>query len=445
MKKDRRIDIADGCCWRITYVSTLLCLLFGFAVLYYSDRVPAAISLCVFPLVLACCGYSFFNLGLYGQKEMRIVLILIAWMSFCCALNIHNGDRFNSLSTFFTISTTILIGFFLPYFLAGEQRIRCYDFIAYLFLFVTTAFALIGVYVFFTGKSVIFPFTDLEANIGALDHRMNLFSVSTVTGGLAGLSVAISCFQLVKSRQWKGKLLFGLLAFIHDMILVMSDCRSAKLALLAVFFLLGYSFAVSCFKTKKRFLIGIIIGIASAAAIWFFNQAAVSALNARNAGASAAQSTMAVSISNKNLTNASTMNQRLNIWTEALKRMGSSPKSFIIGASPANATAQYLLKPYQHFHNGYVAALVYYGIPGLVLLAVLVIWWLIIAFKQSFVTFAAEKQSLVFLPAIPLYILVINLTEERLITRTFDFLYPLVLFLVIGFTFAREKERKANA
>jgi O-antigen ligase len=156
--------------------------------------------------------------------------------------------------------------------------------------------------------------------------------------------------------------------------------------------------------------------------------------------------TPSTEISNRNLSDFGNFNGRTAIWSATLKGLAENPSLLFTGTTPLNAgqtMTPYFPKdaPQGNFHNSFVAALVSFGLPGLLLILAFIVY----LFVRSLRLIARSRFDERLLPARLLTsILVFTLGESMMEQFLFVDGMPSVVWvwflLAAGFTFYFSRE-----
>ena len=401
------------------------------------------------PLALLTAGSRLIPGRLYRFQEMKLALLLPVWFVLSCVLNFANGVTKIGYTFFASVTSVAVFCFSFAYMIPEEKWLKVFRFLAWVWAVPMTAASLFGLYLAVMG--IEFSREGHDEIIGVTrENRLFLFGNSNTLGVMCVIAFALLLFLILTERKRSMLVLQTVMTVLIFACMAMSDCRSAKLAMLPCIF-------VFVFLLLRRAQTGV-------SARWFLLCAGCSAVavvalflawtGVKKGVNAALQATVQqqdgireevhyLESRDYEVTDDlyNTGNVRLVLWKYAMEHVTDRPLSLLFGYTPMAVKDEFIapnpgiITVYDHIHNGYIGILISYGTLGFIGFVVFLVLLLIASCRLLFSKLDSVTDGMRFLPVLLFPILVVNLTEEMLFTRETVQETHVWFALVAGFVF----------
>ena len=429
----------------------------------------AIVAYLLYPASSGCLALLLYTRVYVRYPEVRLFGAFFVWTLVVIGLNFRRVDGALSSGWFYSLCAISFLCFSLPYALESAEQPRVVSFLAWVTVLLGGAFSALALYFVATGR-VIEMHAGVEGALGiGADNRLWMFCHPNAAAPICGIGAVLSVYLFATSpRKWLRFLLP--IPFVLCMLaLALTDSRAGILATmlslgLEVFFIL----AATCFRASKKLLRALLSVVIACACMALFYQGNVWIRQGYNSYASRFEAKTAVvaeaveptpaadetapaqapttEISNRDLSDFGNFNGRTAIWAATLKGLSENPSILFTGTTPlisGQTMTPYFPKdaPQGNFHNSFVAMLVSFGLPGLLLMLAFIVY----LFVRSLRLIAHGLFGERLLPARLLTsILVFTLGESMMEQFLFVDGMPSVVWvwflLAAGFTFCFARE-----
>lgn len=412
----------------------------------------------LFPVSLtaAACGIS--RKRLYAGTEMKLVLLLPVWFVLGCCVNFGRGVTKIGHNFFAVILAVAVFCFSFAFLISEQNRMKVFRFLAWVWAAPMTAASLFGLYLAVTGTRLVREGHDEPIGVTG-EHRLFLFGNSNTLGVMCCIAFALLLFLILAERKKAARAAAAVMAFFVFVCMALSDCRSAKLAMLPCIVVFVFLLLRKAAKGKdiRRILLCAVCAVAAAALLllaWSGVKKGVNAVHqaAFSGTAGQTQETDYLDSRDYKVTDDlyDTANVRLVLWKYAMEHFADRPLSMLFGYTPMAIKDEFIapnpniITVYDHLHNGFIGILISYGVIGFAGFAAFLILLLIASCRLLFAKSCSVPDALRFLPVILIPILVVNCTEEMLFTRDTVQEANVWFALTAGFVFAAAYALKNN-
>lgn len=385
----------------------------------------------LFPIALLSAGFGIMHGRRLRCPERMAALLLPVWFVMGCFINFGTGVSKYGYSFF--ASVTAVSAFCLLYacMIQEAKRIDTLKLLAWIWAAPMTAASLFGLYLAITGIRFVREGHDEPIGV-TLEHRLFLFGNPNTLGAMCCIAFVLLLFLIIAEKKKSARITAAVMAFFVFACMALSDCRSAKLAMLPCIVVFVFLMIRNRIKVTgiKKYLFCVVLAAVSAFLLllaWAGVKKGVNAVHQASFSEIGARTEETDYLDSRDFKVTDdlydTANVRFVLWKFAMERFPNRPLAMLFGYTPMAIKDEFIapnpniITVYDHLHNGYIGILVSYGIIGfagfIVFLALLLIASLRILFSKS----GRVTDSLRFLPVILIPILVINCTEEMLFTR----------------------------
>lgn len=429
----------------------------------------AIVAYLLYPVSIGCLALLLYTRAYSRYPEVRLFGAFFAWVLVVIGLNMSRADGALASGWFYSLCATSFLCFSLPYAFESAEQPRAVSFLAWVTVLLGGAFSALALYFVATGRVIeMRPGIEGALGIGA-DNRLWMFCHPNAAAPICGIGVVLSLYLFFTSRYKRLRYVL-LIPFVLSMFsLALTDSRAGILATtlalgIEVFFVLSGKY----FRASKKLLRALFSLVLTAACMALFYQSNVWVRQGYNTlvsrveaettlvtetvelapadNESAPAQAPSTEISSRDLSDFGNFNGRTAIWSATLKGLVENPSILFTGTTPLNAgqtMTPYFPKdaPYGNFHNSFVAALVSFGLPGLLLILAFIVY----LFVRSLRLIARSLFDERLLPARLLTsILVFTLGESMMEQFLFVDGMPSVVWvwflLAAGFTFCFSRE-----
>ena len=402
------------------------------------------------PVSLVAAGCGIIRRRLYTETETKLMLLLPVWFVLGCFVNFGQGVTKTGHSFFASILSVSVFCFSFAFLISEQNRMKVFRLLAWIWSAPMTVASLFGLYLAVTGTRFVREGHDEPIGVTG-EHRLFLFGNSNTLGVMCCIAFALLLFLILAEKKKTARITVAVMAFFVFVCMALSDCRSAKLAMLPcivvfVFLLTGRGFRG---KGLKKVLLCAVLAGASAALLllaWSGVKKGVNAVHQAAFSGTGAQTQETEYLDSRDYKVTDdlydTANVRLVLWKYAMEHFPARSLPMLFGYTPMAVRDEFIapnpniITVYDHLHNGYIGILVSYGIIGLAGFVAFLVLLLIASLRILFAKSAAVTDALRFLPVILIPILVVNCTEEMLFTRDTIQEANVWFALTAGFVFA---------
>lgn len=410
------------------------------------------------PVSLVAAGCGIIRNRLYSGIEMKLMLLLPVWFVLGCFVNFGQGVTKTGYNFFAAIISVSVFCFSLAFLITEQNRIKVFRLLAWIWAAPMTAASLFGLYLAVTGTRLVREGHDEPIGVTG-ERRLFLFGNSNTLGVMCCVAFALLLFLFLAEKKKGARITVAVMAFFVFVCMALSDCRSAKLAMLPCIVVFVFLLIRSGFSGEghKKFLLCAILAGASVALLLFAWTGVKKGVNAVHQAAFAetgaqAQETNYLDSRDYKVTDDlyDTANARLVLWKYAMEHFPARTVPMLFGYTPMAIKDEFIapnpniITVYDHLHNGYIGILVSYGIIGFAGFAVFLVLLLIASLRILLSKAGTMTDALRFLPVILIPILVVNCTEEMLFTRDTVQEANVWFALTAGFVFAAARALKNN-
>ncbi len=408
------------------------------------------------PVALLSVGFGIMHGRSSRCAERTAALLLPVWFVIGCFINFKTGVSKYGYSFFASVTAISVFCLSFANMIQEEKRMDTFRLLAWIWAVPMTVASLFGLYLAATGTWLVREGHDEPIGV-TLEHRLFLFGNPNTLGVMCCIAFALLLFLILAEKKKAARVIAAVMEFFVFVCMALSDCRSAKLAMLPCIIVFVFLFLRNGIKVTgiKKVLLCAVLAAASAALLLFAWTGVKKGVNAVHLAAfseadAQAEETDYLDSRDYKVTDDlyDTANVRLVLWRFAMERFPTRPLAMLFGYTPMAIKDEFIaLNPniitvYDHLHNGYIGILVSYGIIGFAGFAVFLILLLIASLRILFAKSAAVTDALRFLPVILIPILVVNCTEEMLFTRDTIQEANVWFALTAGFVFAASKKLK---
>ena len=401
------------------------------------------------PVSLVAAGRGISRGGLYRHAGIKLALLLPVWFVIGCFVNFGQGVAKTGYSFFAVILSVAVFCTSFAFMVKEGNRMKIFRFLSWVWAAPMTAASLFGLYLAVTGTRLVREGHDEPIGVTG-EHRLFLFGNSNTLGVMCCIAFALLLFLFLAERKKAARVTAAVMAFFVFVCMALSDCRSAKLAMLPCIFVFVFLLVRSLMKGKefKKLALCAVCAVAAAALLllaWTGVKTGVNAVHqAVSETGSQTQETDYLDSRDYKVTDDlyDTANVRLVLWKYAMGHFPTRPLSMLFGYTPMAVRDEFIapnpniITVYDHLHNGYIGILVSYGIIGFVGFAAFLVLLLIASCRLLFSKSGTVSDALRFLPVILIPILLVNCTEEMLFTRDTVQEANVWFALTAGFVFA---------
>lgn len=447
----------------------------------------AIVAYLLYPAAIGSLALLVFTRSYVRYPEVRLLGAFFVWTLIVIVLNMSRVDSALSSEWFFSLCAVCFLCFSLPYAFERLEQKRVLSILALVTVLLSAVLCALAVYYVAAGR-IIDARTGIEGAFGiGSDGRLWMFSHPNSAAPICGIGIVLSVYLFFTAPYRRLRFALFLPIIVCFVALSLTDSRAGILATAVAlgaeaFVLLG----AKCFSASRRWLRVLLAAALSVAIIVLFYQGTVWIRQGYNAFVSAGVSTGASAgassdaqknvaagqaepaasdntqasaapdasttaqpkpepqtqtVSTRDLSDFSSFNGRTAIWAATFRGLRENPSILLTGTTPLTAGAT--MTPYfpanapiGNFHNSYVAILVSFGFPGLLLVLALIVL-LAVRGVQLIVRGLFDPQNLHAL--LLLSVLVFTLAESMMEQFLFVDGMPSVVWvwfmLAAGFTF----------
>ena len=451
----------------------------------------AIVAYLLYPLSIACLALLLYTRAYARYPEVRLMGAFFGWTLIVIVLNMNRANGALSSEWFYTLCAACFLCFSLPYAFEASEQKRVLTFLAIGTVLLCAMFCAFAVSYVMAGR-VIDAHIGVEGALGiGSDGRLWMFCYPNAAAPICGIGLVLSAYLFFlpsanSLRKWSRFLLI-LPFLICTVALSLTDSRAGILSSAAalgaiVFFAVCAS---SLFQRKRLYRALFALVLALVVMVTFYKgsawirqgcnayystkqletsapapapsiEAAAPAADAaasltENVAPAADTTTPTQAVSSRDLSDLSNFNGRTAIWAATFRGLKANPSVLFTGTTPMVAGKMMTVyfppeAPAENFHNSFVAILVSFGIPGLLLILALLVL-LAVRGIQAIVRGLFDVKSLHV--RLVLSILIFTLAESMMEQFLFVDGMPSVVWiwfmLAAGFTFCFYRETTAPA
>ena len=436
----------------------------------------AVVAYLLYPASIGCLALLLYHSVYVRLPEVRLFGTFFAWVLVVIALNMNRADGALSTEWFHSLCATSFLCFSLPYAFESTEQPRIVSFLAWFTVFIGGALSALSLYFVATGRII-----DINASIeGVLgigaDNRLGMFCHPNTAASICGIGIVLSVYLYFTLR---GKLLRFVLLFpfvLFVIALALTDSRTGILSTaLALGFDVFFILNTRCFCAPKKLFNSLLAIVIATACMALFYQGNVwirqgyNALTSRvtigtaviveavkststtgdstpDANESSPAQAPSTEVSNRGLSNFDNFNGRTAIWSATLKGLAENPSILLTGTTPL--IAGQTMTPYFPteaprglFHNSFVAVLVSFGLPGLLLILAFIALLFVRSLRLITRNLYNEQQLPArLLTSVLIFTLAESMMEQFLFVDGMPSLVWVWFLLAAGFTFCFSRE-----
>ena len=432
--------------WQLPAVLAFVCCIIISVFQYYSPSYSDLfMTAVIFPASVAVFALTLYTRPFIRYAEVKVLGVFFLWMVLGIFLNDWRLEKAFTNTWFYCTCITLFLCFTLPYAFDKETLKKALSIFAVAMLVCAALLSAAGLTIAFGGITIPESLAKV-ARIGIyVDGRLWLIIHPNTIAPICGSAILLTGYLLTRTKKRLVRILLILGAFVCYCAMALTDSRtgfvSTALGLALEFFLL---FNLTFAKIKRA---GgrILLALAAAAlcvGVFIVGISAVRSVYDHTAGAASAQ---AETIADRGLEDADSFNGRTAIWAGTFKGLKKNPSILLTGTTPiisGKVMGPYFPKgsPVGNFHSSYVASLVSFGIPGVLMLLAFFVLLAVSSARLSF-TKMLDKDSLGtrLIPAILLFA-VAESTMEVFLFVEFSLNNVWIWFLfAAGFVFRMQK------
>lgn len=364
-----------------------------------------------------------------------------------------------------------LILFPLARFVGKQKAAFLIDILLHLVVLTYTIFTVLALYYAFHLEVLELP----SGNQAGLTNRMQLVLGThyNMTGAISCLMFCLSLYMVFSQRIWL-KFLYLVIAFIHLLVVVLSNSRTDFLGTLFVIVFASFSYSWSLLAKKKtrpvfqRVLICGFYSVLLGFIFWNLRPAVITGFD-RLTGftlsmeASAERNTIrrqvflpiqlssrpfsytgALAASARKVT--ADLNGRGKIWLAALKVIFHNPFNFFFGVTPAGITDALcdiggLTERFYGSHNAFLDVAAEFGVPAFLAFVIFSVKILIRCFRVLFRAKGEDFKKIFMIPLTIVTLYVLNLTEGYLVA--YFCIQSYIFFLFCGWILALDMDLRS--
>lgn len=345
-----------------------------------------ALMSALFPASFAVLALTLYTRPFARYAEVKLLGVFLLWVVVVLFINDYRIANAFKSKWFYCMCVTSFLLFPFAYGLPKEQAAKALSAIAAALLIGVTLFASLGLVQVASLVSLPQWLTQGELMGIGPDGRLWMLCHPNTFGPICGGAILLGGYLFARTRRALPKVLVAFAALICFTALALTDSRTAILAT-ALGIALEAFLATVLLLPKRKAVLRVVIALAAAAAAYSaFAQGSVlvravypvpaqSQAQAQPSNTVAAPAPVPVEapISSRDLRDIDTFNGRTGIWLGTLKGIQANPSILLTGTSPLISGK--LMDPYfppnapdENIHNTYLAWLVAYGVPGVLLL-----------------------------------------------------------------------------
>lgn len=433
----------------------------------------AIVAYLLYPASIGSLALLIYTRSYTKYPEVRLLGAFFAWTLLVIGLNMSRADGALSSEWFYSLCAACFLCFSLPYaFENGEQR-RIVSILALITVLLSAALCALAVSFVVTG-SVIEMHTGIEGALGiGADGRLWMFCHPNAAAPICGIGAILSfyLFFTFPARRIRYALFLSFLVCL--VALALTDSRAGTLATtLALGAELFFVLSARCFSSVKRLsrvLLAVVLSVAVMALLYqgtsWIRQGYNAYVSARQtesvvaetapSGAltapdgTAQEQPQTQAISSRDLSDFNNFNGRTAIWSATLRGLVENPSILVTGTTPLIAGER--MTPYfpaeaprGNFHNSFLAILVSFGLPGLLLILAFVVL-LAVRSIQLIVRglFDAQQLHARLLTSVLVFALGESMMEQFLFVDGMPSVVWVWFLLAAGFTFCFSRANAA--
>ncbi|MDO4573154.1 MAG: O-antigen ligase family protein [Clostridia bacterium] len=407
---------------------------------FYGAAARALSLLGLFPLACMLFGALLYQKRSLSLPAVRVALAAGCWLICVYLLNANRVASISAAPYLTRVLTVLLLCLPLGALFDAGCRMKVLRFLCWIWLVPVACSAVLAVALALSGGSVILP-NGLRA--GVFTGYFEFFGNPNMYAMHCCLAFCLCLYLLFEQRRPALLALLAVAALALYAALVVTNCRSAILSVFPVVFLYGAA-AVSTRLPGKRLVIRLLLGALAGAALCLLLLLALRGMlflleHVRSGSGAAVPAA-------SSFVDLQSMGLRVTIYRYALSRFGEAWDLILRGATPVPAYDMFLdpAMPYSNLHSAYLAILLYYGLPGLLLFLAFILYLAVCSCRLLFSRQPATPLSERCLPVLLLPILAINAVEEMLFARNFMSSAGVLLAIIGGYVVVLAREQAAR-
>ncbi len=474
-------------------VCHMLLVVFRYIIPY--ERITAYIQW--FTLGLVAFSLLYFVLSIVASEESRahvlhflkhictfeqlMLVFLFLWFCISC---FANGIKY-SLSTIFfyfhdwllfDMAVCVFIIFPMARAISAKKAKRLFEILVHIIVITYTVFAIKCLWHIFHNEVISFP----SGELGGVtrDVQLMLGKHYNLTGMISATLFCLSIYMFF-TQEFYLKILYGLFAFTHLIIIYLSNSRTVFVGVLA-FVIFASFFVPWVFLHRKNIFIRLLASVFICSAIsivyWYGREGAFIAFESithfsKELASEAKDITFSIksyypsmlvhtketsyslfrtSVGGENVRKLTELNSRQYVWNAAMRALGASLPVSLFGVTPYEVTdairnlGGYWLDV-AHAHNIFLQVGLGLGLPALVFFLTFVLYIVFLSIKVTLQYCFFEKSSNVIIIGTLVCFFVINFAESYL--AVYYSIMECFFFLICGYGCANETVivRKASS
>lgn len=408
-----------------------------------------------YPVSIMALTQLYFSLRFTKNREIRFLLAYLCWMCLCVILNHGRMHLEDSYPWFMCMCTVLFLCFSLPYAFDRETAARLMTALVVATVLAVALLSIVSLIALYA-QGIAAKFPSVFEGISLHDGRLYIDSHPNRSAPAQALAVVLAGYLLAQSKKTWQRVLWILLAILCYIPLALTVSRTAIIgAGVAVGFEV-YLVLQEALRKKTRVVLHVLLGVVAACislvVIYKGAELVGRASNlylARVESAQVQQEALAVTpttepapatsieepastaqpvdvgntasaVADRGLVGADSFSGRTDIWLGVWNGLLQNPRILAFGTGPAAASdvmAPYFPvdSPIGLFHNSLLAALVSFGVVGLLLTLVFVALVVLSAVKLSFgARNAGVSLAMRLLPAVLIFTFAEGMMEDFL-------------------------------
>ena len=434
-----------------------------------------------FPASLLLASQLYFGLNVSRYFEIKLLLLFFAWGCAAVVLNYGRAQLVDSYEWFASICTAVFLCFALPYAFEKANARRVLTLLMMVTLLAAVILSVVSLIAVFA-KEIAAKAPSIFEGIFIGDGRLSIDSHPNRSAPAPALGVILAGILLADMKKTWQRILIILLGIVCFIPLSLTGSRTA---ILGAAIALAFEAALTLrhtFKGKMHTALRVCVSLTVAAivAVGFYyasimtqqmsntllvrEEAALvvqqdAEIAAEQPQATPAQTTgsepaalepmASEAVITRDFSDADSFNGRTDIWSGVWNGLLENPKIFLFGTGPMMAPR--VMSPYFPpnspiglFHNSLVGALVAYGVPGLILVLVLLLVVAIAALRLCFGRKMDQPLVVKLLPAVLLFTVAEGMMEDFLFTSVSLNIVWIWFMIAAGFVLRFSKKEDAS-
>lgn len=439
----------------------------------------AVVAYLLYPASIGFLALLLYTRTYIRYPEVRLLGAFFLWVLVVIVLNVSRANNALSSEWFYSLCAACFLCFSLPYAFEAAEWKRVLSILALATVLLSALLCASGVFFAVTGR-LIDAHTGVEGAFGIVeDGRLWLFCHPNSAAPICGIGVVLSVYLFFTTKYKRLRYALIVPFLVCMAALSLTDSRAGILATAAAVGVQAFLVwnASGLFKARRtlRLLLSFVVAVVLMVAFYkgsalirqgYNSYAAVMQTeSAAEAEATAepetggivapaygaegeSEASLPQAASLRNLSDFGSFNGRTAIWLATLKGLGENPSILLTGTTPLIAGDLMTVyfpadAPSGNFHNSFVAVLVSFGVPGL-LLVLAFIALLAVRSVQLIVRGLSDAKTLsgTLLTAVLVFTLAESMMEQFLFVDGMPSLVWVWFMLAAGFVFCYCRKAK---